>query len=146
MDKINDELLEKNDLEILENIADKYCVSLQELGRIISRKKATYPRLQILLNKNELNIIDGRAKEKNLSRSKYCSICYKVAIENKYYEDIDILEVFSRNYSNENEKREFRAVISFDKADEYKQLKKLSKELGIPSSSLMRYFALNIEF
>lgn len=146
MNKINDELIEKKDLEILKSMADKYCVSLQELGRIISREKVTYPRLQILLNSKERNIIDSRAKEKNLSRSKYCSICYKVAIENKLYENIDILEVLSRSKNNENEKREERAVISFDNADDYKQMKKLSKELGIPCSSLMRYFSLNIEF
>lgn len=139
----NIEVIKKTDLELLEKIASKYCVSLQELGRIISRKKATYPRLQILLNSDELSKIDKKAKEKKLSRSKYCSMCYKMALKKKCYENIDVIKAIGRNQDEKN-KREYRAVISFDNADDYIEMKKLSKKLGIPCSSLMRYFALNI--
>lgn len=137
-------VIENEDLKIIENMAEKYCVSVQELGRIISRRNGSYPRLQILLNVEELNSIDKKAKELNLSRTKYCSLCYRKALKEKLYDDIDIIQAMSEKQTNKL-KREHRAVISFDNAKDYREMKKLADSLGIPFSSLMRYFALNVK-
>lgn len=137
----NEKVICEKDLEILNDMANKYCVTLQELGRIIARKKVTYPRLQILLNTEEMAEIDKKAKTKNLSRSKYCSLCYRKALENNDYENINIVEAVKK----QKDKREHRAVISFNNSDEYRKLKRASQKLGIPFSCLMRYFALNVE-
>lgn len=141
---MEDKILDKSDMEIIEEIANKYCITVLELGRIISRKKQSYPRLQILLSKNELEIIDKKAKEKNISRSKYCSMCFKKALTNKEYENLDVMKIIARNTEGKD-KREERAVISFDNANDYKEIKRVSKSLGIPCSALIRYFTLNVE-
>lgn len=137
-------VIENEDLKIIEKIAEKYCISVQELGRIISRRNGSYPRLQILLNLEELHNIDGKAKKLNLSRTKYCSLCYRKALKEKLYENIDVLQAMSETQSGKM-KREHRAVISFDNAKDYRDMKKLADNLGIPFSSLMRYFALTVE-
>lgn len=141
---MEDKILDKSDMDIIEAIANKYYISLEELGRILARKKQSYPRLQILLSKSELNIIDKKAKEKNITRSKYCSMCFKKALHNKEYENFDVMKIIARN-TESKEKRGERAVISFENANDYKEIKKVSKDLGIPCSTLIRYFTLNVE-
>lgn len=143
LNKENDAFLKNDDLKIIENIAEKYCITIQELGRILARRTGVYPRLQILLNTDELNIIDSKANKLNLSRTKYCSLCYKKALKENLYENINVLQAMSDN-KNKNLKRKHRAVISFDNAKDYRNMKKLSDDLGIPFSSLMRYFALTV--
>ena len=141
--KANEQVLRDEDLEVIKGIAEKYRLSIQELGRILSRKNGDYPRLQILLNIDEIYSIDKKAKELNLSRSKYCSLCYKKAMKEEFYKNIDILKVVGESESGK--RREHRAVISFDVASDYLEMKKLADDLGIPFSSLVRYFALNVE-
>lgn len=139
-----DNVIKKGDLETIENIAEKYCITVQELGRILSRKTGSYPRLQILLNVDELHNIDRKSKKLDLSRSRYCSMCYKKALKEKLYENINVLQAMSDGESGKM-KREHRAVISFDSAKDYRDMKKLADDLGMPFSSLMRYFALTVE-
>lgn len=141
--KANEQVLRDEDLEVIKGIAEKYRLSIQELGRILSRKNGDYPRLQILLNVDEIYSIDKKAKELNLSRSKYCSLCYKKALKEELYKNIDILKVVGESESGK--RREHRAVISFDVSSDYLEMKKLADDLGIPFSSLVRYFALNVE-
>ena len=143
-EEMNESVIKNEDLKTIEMIAEKYCISIQELGRIISRRNGSYPRLQILLNVEELHSIDRKARNLNLSRTKYCSLCYRKALKDKLYENIDVLQAMSET-KNGNMKREHRAVISFDNAKDYREMKKLADNLGIPFSSLMRYFALNVE-
>lgn len=138
-----EQLLQSEDLLMIKKIADKYRLSVQELGRIISRKNGKYYRLQILLNKDEIDLIDKNAKRLKLSRSKYCTLCYKKALRENLYDNIDILKVVGESESGK--KREHRAVISFDMPSDYLEMKKLADDLGIPFSSLVRYFALNIK-
>lgn len=140
MDKMIEQILQEEDLNMIKKIADKYKLSIQELGRMLSRKNGQYLRLQILLNVDEINLIDKRAKAVNLSRSKYCTFCYKKALRENLYDNIDILKVVGES----EKKREHRAVISFDMANDYLEMKKLADDLGIPFSSLVRYFALNV--
>lgn len=142
-EKTGEQLLQVEDLKIIKKIADKYNLSLQELGRVLTRKNGKYLRLQILLNIDEINLIDERAGALKLSRSKYCTLCYKKALKENLYDNIDILRVVGE--SENGKKREHRAVISFDMTSDYLEMKKLSDDLGLPFSSLVRYFALNIE-
>lgn len=144
MNNDKDNVIDKSDLELIESMAEKYCITVQELGRILSRKTGSYPRLQILLNVDELHNIDRKSKKLNLSRSRYCSMCYKKALKEKLYENIDVLQAMSDVKSGKM-KRDHRAVISFDNAKDYREMKKLADDLGIPFSSLMRYFALTVK-
>lgn len=134
--------LNDEDINIIEEIADKYNLTMQELGRMMSRKNGRYHRMQILFNSDEMNFIDRKTRELNISRSQYCRLCYRKALKEEIYKDIDILKVVGG--SENNKQREYRAVISFDSSKDYLDVKKLAENLGVPVSSLMRYFALNI--
>lgn len=138
-----EQIIKDEDLRIISNIAKTYNLSVQELGRILARKKATYPRIQILLTIDELNLIDEMAKTLRLSRSKYCSMCCHKALKEELYKNIDMLKVIRE--SETGNKRVHRAIISYENANEFLEMKKLANDLGTPFSSLMRYFALNIQ-
>ena len=135
-------ILSDSDLEIIRGIAEKYKIRVSELGRILSRRSASYPKTQILLTTDEMYSIDRKAKELNLNRSKYCTMCVKKAMDEKIYEDIDIMKVIEKSKSG---RREHRAMISYDSSSGYIKIKKLANDLGVPFSSLIRYFALNVE-
>lgn len=136
-----EKILTDDDLKIITGIAEKYSITVQELGRILTRKNYNYPRLQILLNVDEVHSIDRKATSLNLSRSKYCSMCCRKVLREELYKDIDVLKAVGES----GKRREHRAVISFDYSSDYLEFKKLSEELGIPFSSLVRYFALTVE-
>jgi len=139
MAKINFEL-EKNDLEVIEEIAKKYGVSVQDLSRsLLSRK---YPRLQILLTEEELKHIDNNAMRLNLSRSMYCYQCFKKAIDEKLYENIDVLKVLRKS---ETGKRTQKVAVSFSEQGDYEKMVAFASDLGIAFSGMVRYFSLTVD-
>lgn len=72
--------IEKSDLIIIDNIAKKYKLTLQELGKIISKNTEKRLRLQVLLSLEELYYLDKMAKLKGVSRGQYCYACCQEAI------------------------------------------------------------------
>ncbi len=139
----NDHVLTQNDLEIVSMIAEKYHLSIQEFGRILARKNEKYPVLQILFTDDEYNQIEEKRKSKNLSRSKYCTLCIRKALSEETYKQINVVDVLGKE--NRRISRPKRTPISFDNATEYRQAKEISGLLGMPFSSLMRYFSLNVD-
>ena len=71
--------LSAEDKMIIEEIAKKYEVSVDELGRHLLARK--YPRIQILLTEEELGYVDENAIRMGLSRSAYCYECFKKAVD-----------------------------------------------------------------
>lgn len=132
--------LEKTDLEIIEGMAKKYGVSVQDLSRsLLSRK---YPRLQILLTEAELKHIDDNAMRLNLSRSMYCYLCFKKAIDEKLYENIDVLKVLRKSDTG---KRTEKVAVSFSEQGDYEKMVAFSSDLGIAFSGMVRYFSLTVD-
>lgn len=132
--------LESEDLKTIEEIAKKYGVSVQDLSRsLLSRK---YPRLQILLTVEELKHIDDNAMRLNLSRSMYCYLCFKKAIDEKLYENIDVLKVVRKSDTG---KRTEKVAVSFSEQSDYEKMVKFASDLGIAFSGMVRYFSLVVE-
>lgn len=131
--------LERNDLDIIESIAKKYGVSVQDLSRsLLSRK---YPRLQILLTVDELKHIDDNAKKLSLSRSMYCYMCFKKAMDDKLYENMNLLEIVKKSDTG---KRTEKVAVSFSELGDYEKMVKFAKDLGVPFSGMLRYFSLTV--
>ncbi len=131
--------LERNDLDIIESIAKKYGVSVQDLSRsLLSRK---YPRLQILLTVDELKHIDDHAKKLSLSRSMYCYMCFKKAMDDKLYENMNLLEIVKKSDTG---KRTEKVAVSFSELGDYEKMVKFAKDLGVPFSGMLRYFSLTV--
>lgn len=146
IEKMNqdDKLIDKNDYETIEKIAEKYSLTIQDLGKILANKKKTFLRLQIKLTDDELAAIDRSAASLGLTRSKYCTLCYKRALDFKLYEEIDVLDSETMSKKGKSIRKNVVA-ISFDNPIEYKKLKEISCKMGIPFSCMMRHFALKIE-
>lgn len=131
--------LKKEDLEVIERMAEKYDITVQDLARsLLSRK---YPRLQILLTPEELQYIDDCADGLNLSRSMYCYLCFKKAVDDKLYENMNIIEIVKKGNHG---RRTQKVAVSFTELSDYNKMVKFAEDLGINFSSIIRYFSMNV--
>lgn len=150
MKNMNNEIgcgLNDEDMEIIEEIAGKYNLQIHELGKILSTKKTSgkkKPRLQIRLSDDEIYTIEKRAKEANLSRTRYCRFCFQKAVRNNLIQDIDIMNVLVEKSKGEKT-REQKIIVNFESQKDYLDMKKGADELGIPFSTLVRYIVLTFE-
>lgn len=133
-------MIKKEDIRIIEEIADKYEMTFDEFVSLLAKKNKKYKRTQILFSDEEKEIVDSKAAELSLNRSSYCTLCFKKAIETEAYKNINIVDALCRNT-----KRTHRATISYVGIEGYDQIEKTCKELGLPISTMIRYFALNID-
>lgn len=130
----------KEDLDIIETIAKKYNVTVQDIGRsLLSRK---YPRIQIMLTPEELTKIDENANRLNLSRSMYCYLCFRKAINDKIYEKMNIVDIVKKG---KNGIRTEKVAVSFSELGDYNKMMKFAEDMGVSFSSVVRYFSLNVD-
>ncbi len=135
------EIIAKSDFEIIKKIAKNYNMSIEDFGRLISKKADKPLRHHVRFSDEELKEVDKKAKALKLKRSKYCRLCYKKALEQELYKNINILDAAEKDGTT----RKNRVSISFDSAEEYKKMRELADKFSIHFSSLIRYFALNID-
>lgn len=143
----NESVIEKEDMQVIESIANKYNISVTELGRILSRKNnECAKRFQILLTVDELHEVDKKAKSLDLSRTRYCSMCFKKGIDEELYKNINMVELTRRRNASKGEDiRSQKTPMYFADKDYYLLGKKIAKEMGVSFGSFVRWFALNVE-
>jgi len=95
-----------------------------------------------LLTEEELKHIDNNAMRLNLSRSMYCYQCFKKAIDEKLYENIDVLKVLRKS---ETGKRTQKVAVSFSEQGDYEKMVAFASDLGIAFSGMVRYFSLTVD-
>ncbi|MDE6017061.1 MAG: hypothetical protein K2H41_15455 [Acetatifactor sp.] len=139
---MNKKSIDQADYEIIESIAKKYDMSVKELAKSLLAKNGRYSIPQILLTSDERSIIDQRANQFNYSRSFYCLMCWKKAVKEGLYKNIDIAKLQERRYGENSRKT---VAIYFKDEDDYNELKDITEKLGVSVSSLIRYFALTVE-
>lgn len=139
MNKKNIKLSEK-DYKVVEELAGKYGVSVDELGRSLLARK--YPRVQILLTENELKHIDTNAIRVGLSRSEYCYRCFMKAVEEKLYVNTTALEIQRKDESGRRDKK---LGVNFPVRVQYEEMMEYSETIGVNFSAFVRYFSLNVE-
>lgn len=142
-----DSIITKEDLEVITKIADKYNFSLADLGKVLCRKKMSYPRFQISCNEIEYETIKSRADKYNLSMSKYCLCCFEKAIKTENIEDINFLEIFEELRKSKKEKKagdkgRQRINVCLRSNEDYLKAKEIAKKLDIPLALFVRYVAL----
>lgn len=136
---IVDKIIDKKDLDLIEEIAEKYDMTLIEFGRFIGKgKNEKGVRCHVRFSVDELIKVDENANALNYSRSKYCQIAYQWFINNEIYKTTNVIDM--RETKSD---RNMRVCVSFSNAKEYEKLRELSKGFSIPFSALIRYFALN---
>lgn len=142
----NDDMLRLKKAEqtfrnVCDEIANKYGISSDDCIKLLSINVNRNIRHQIRFSVDELEIIDNRAAEYNMSRSEYCRRCLIKFMEERAYINLDIPALKKDSYKS-NEVRDIRIAISFDDPELYLRMKKLSKELSIQLSSLIRCVSL----
>lgn len=143
-----DKNIEKNVLEDIERISEKYDISIKDILKILS-VSANEKRTSFIIrySDGELKTLKERSIEKGLGASrgvgKYCALCFKKAIDEKLYENMDLLEISKRMYMNEARKN--RICISIKKSGiNIKDMIEFAEERGIEIAALIRYFSLNV--
>lgn len=144
MNNIKTKILSKSDYDMICIMAKKYSMSVEDFGKLLSKKVDKNIRHQIRFNANEIKLIDTKAGNLNMTRSEYCRRCYMKAIENKSYMSMNIRDLKENTYGGKIV-RDIRVSLSFDDAEQYKEMRKIAKEFSLQFSTLIRYFALTIE-
>lgn len=136
---IVNQVIDEKDINLIEEIAEKYDMTLIEFARFIGKgKNEKGVRYHVRFSVDELMKVDENANEMNYSRSKYCQIAYQWFINNEVYKSINVMDI-----RESKSDRNMRVCVSFSDAKEYSELRKLAKGFSIPFSALIRYFALN---
>lgn len=144
---INDET-EKKIIEDIEQISKKYDVKIKDILKILSvhvnEKKTSFI---IRYSDGELKTLKERSIEKGLGASRgvgtYCALCFKKAIDERLYENMDLLEISKRMYMDEIRKN--RVCISIKRSGvNVKDMVEFAESRGIELAALIRYFSLNV--
>lgn len=144
MKNLKMEIINEEDYNVICDMAKKYNMSVDDFGRLLSKKIEKDIRLQVRFSADELKTIDIKAGKYNMSRSEYCRTCCLKAIKEKQYENLNICEIQGDAY-NKNTVRDMKVCISFDDAMEYSKMRKVAMDLSMKFSTMVRYFALSIE-
>lgn len=135
-------IIEKEDIKILENIAEKYKVDLKELGQYLIKKDTERLVHQIRVNADELSIINNKADKLNMKRSEYVRSCFLKIINDGTFILTDISEI---KKTSRNQKRDIKIPISFNNIDEYMKMRTLAKKYSLSFASFLRYISLSTE-
>lgn len=144
MQNMKSSLINQSDYEMISIMAKKYNMSVEDFGRILSKKVEKDIRHQIRFSTDEVKLIDARAEKLNMTRSEYCRRCYMKAIDEKLFADMNIRDL-KTNMCSSQTARDVRVALSFDDAEKYKEMRKLAKDLSMHFSTLVRHFALTVE-
>lgn len=137
------EKIEQNDLKIIEEIANKYGITVQEFGKILTKGSTRVLALQFYTNDDENMYLQNCAKEYGMKLSKYIVACCRKGLDEKKYENINLYEI----YPPVEKSRKDRVGVSFDKynRDVYYRLVEVAEEKNLKAGNLARYFAFNIK-
>ena len=91
----NERVISNEDLEKIKSIASSYNMSITDLGKMLCRKKMSFPKLQITCNEEEFELIKARAENKDLSMSKYCLKAIQKIIEDDKIGKLSFAEIYN---------------------------------------------------
>lgn len=136
------EAIEKDVIREIDMIAGKYGITVNDIIKIISAKKEK-DDFHVRFSKHELDIVDERCREMSLCRSSYCALCFKKAVDQELYKNIDIVQIAKRNFGEE--RKDHRVHISLKKFGvNAREIIRFAEDIGVDMSALLRYFSLNV--
>lgn len=140
---MNIEILEE-DMASVKKIAEKYKISVKELGKVLSNQKTNYTSKQIRFSEEEIVQIDKKIENLDINRSEYIMRCVNKALKEKYYMKMNIKELKIGTYKVDNI-RNVRINIYFKNPQLCEDLEIIAKKFSLHVSTLIRTFALNVE-
>lgn len=138
------EEITKKVIEDIEQISKKHNITVSDILKIISSyEKESKSTFHIRYSDSELEMIDRKCAEKGLSRGNYCALCFKKAIDEKLYENMNLVQIAKRSYRNETRKN--RIHISIKKLGiNAKDIVQFAESRDLEVSALLRYFSLTV--
>lgn len=134
------------DLDVLNKIAKKHNLSLDELGRLLTEKKMKRQKKRLFLEVDDALYCELAKKAKLLSctLSNYAASCCVKAIETGMYKNMDMRKV--RNINKDAGKMSNYINISMDKKCEKVliALEEITEVYNVYTSPLLRYFVTNV--
>ena len=147
------DVLKKEDIEIIEKMAREYGITVKDLGKMLANTKASSVRPQVTFSVDEYKYVTDNAGRLNLSRGKYCGYCLRKAVRENIIADIDVLKLLQmekdkkvKKVSEDSLRARAESVnVYMVNADDYIELKKRAKEMGVTFVSLARYLILTAD-
>lgn len=132
--------IELKDLEVIQEIAKKYNMSMQGFGRELLREFKVTKERQYRVSAEEVELIKDRAEACGLSVMEYgAAACEHFLKKNELDPAIIKFEIGSDSYGQGRDKR---ANVVFANEDVEVALEKMADENKIPFGSLVRYCVL----
>lgn len=131
-----DRVIEEKDLKIIEKIAKSYNMSADELSREIIRQNMKKGKRQFRVSEDEYNVILEKAKEKEMTVRNYCEHACNHFIHKKEFNKFWEYKRYGAN-------RTKRITMRFKNVSDEEELMKISREMSVEISSLIRWCALN---
>lgn len=143
-------LIDEKDFQEIEKIANKYNMTVIELGKLLTIKDDNKPFYkQIRLTEEELTNIDEKAKNFGITRNEYIIRCQMKAIKNNEQLNLDIRKINKKTYAgpvNKNKEniRNRQVNVYFRDLELYENIRITAKKLSVKVSSLIREWSLTI--
>lgn len=129
-------IIEEKDMKEIEKIAKRYDMSAIELSREIIRQNKKRNDIQFRVSDEEFEIISKKAKEYDMSISRYCEYACKEFISEERFDEY----WENRIYKCKRTKR----IAMFFKNDFYeREMLKMSEVMSVTIGALIRYCALH---
>lgn len=143
-------LIDEKDFQEIEKIANKYNMTVIELGKLLTIQNDNKPFYkQIRLTEEELTNIDEKAKNFGITRNEYIIRCQIKAIKNNEQLNLDIRKINKKTYAgpvskNKENIRNRQVNVYFKDLELYENIRITAKKLSVKVSSLIREWSLTI--
>lgn len=137
---IGDKLISHKDMASIKNLAEKYNMSVADLGRSIVRQAEGNSSRQIRVTDEEYDMISLKAKAHGVSKSRWCSLACSDFVNGSAKTDI-----FFSDFDSEKSVRNKRIAVAIRNQQEETELMNVSIRYSIKISTLIRYCALRYE-
>lgn len=135
------EVLSKDELNTLEEMAKSHDMTLVDFGRFIAKiDKEKGFVVPVRFAVDEMEAVDKMAADLKLARSKFCEIACKWYLKENGYENLD-LWVLGR-FREDGAARECRINATFRDKEIYEELQSVANKLSVKLSALIRYCVL----
>lgn len=133
--------IEKKDMTVLEDLAQKYNMSMVEFGRAIIAQTKVRNERQYRVSEEEFEMISDMAERRGMTRMGYSeAACERFIREGREDPAVVKYEIGSTRYGFERTKR---ITVRFANEEVEDKLVDIAAEYKIDMGSLIRYCALN---
>lgn len=135
-------IIAETDMNMIKNLANKYNISVKELGKIIASENNLDQKKQVRFTNREYEILKNAAEKRDMKVSVFLRYCLKYACDNNILEKMSIKDLTSLTKRDSNELREKRVPVAFDNGEYFLEIQKEARRLEIPYTNIARWLIL----